>query len=261
MMRSLWTSATGMHAQQLNIDVIAHNLANVNTNGFKKSRADFEDLLYQTIRQPGATQSNGQMIPTGVQVGMGVRPVAVQKIFTQGDYQHTENQLDLAIEGKGFFRVLAGDEEVYTRAGAFKMDNNGVIVDSNGYILQPQFTVPDGTVSLVVEPGGQITCLGQDAAVLAQGQITIYNFTNPAGLYAIGKNLFRPTDASGDPIEGNPGVDDFGTIAQGFLEMSNVSVVESMVDMIVAQRAYESNSKAIQTSDQMLQLANQLKRS
>ncbi len=260
MMRSLWTAATGMGAQQLNVDVIAHNLANVNTTGFKKSRAEFEDLIYQTLRQPGATQVSGQMIPTGVQVGMGVKPTAIMKIFTQGDYQHTENQLDLAIEGKGFFKVLMGDEEVYTRAGAFKVDQNGVVVDSNGHVLQPQFTVPEGTTSLVVDPGGQITALGADSTVLAQAQINTYTFINPAGLYAIGKNLFRPTDASGDPVEGTPGTDDFGTIAQGFLEMSNVDVVDSMVNMIIAQRAYEMNSKAIQTSDQMLQIANQLKR-
>jgi flagellar basal-body rod protein FlgG len=241
--------------------VIAHNLANVNTTGFKKSRADFEDLLYQTIRQPGATQANGQMIPTGVQVGMGVKPVAVQKIFTQGDYQETENQLDLAIEGEGFFMVLSGDEEVYTRAGAFKLDNEGVIVDSNGNILQPEVAVPEDTVSVTVDPDGLITCLNQNSEVLAESQLTIYKFINPAGLYAIGKNLLRPTPASGDPIEGEPGADGFGTIAQGFLEMSNVSIVDSMVNMIVAQRAYESNSKSIQTADSMLQLANQLKRS
>lgn len=260
MMRSLWTAATGMGAQQLNVDVIANNLANVNTTGFKKSRAEFEDLMYQTIRQPGSTQVNGQMIPTGVQVGMGVKPVAIQKIFSQGDFAHTENPLDIAIEGKGFFQVIMEDEEVYTRAGAFKVDNNGVIVDANGYILQPQFTVPEGTTSLVIDPSGQITAMGENSEILAEGQMVIYNFINPAGLYAIGKNMFRPTPASGDPLEGQPGTDDFGTLGQGFLEMSNVDVVEAMVHMIIAQRAYEMNSKAIQTSDQMLQTANQLKR-
>ncbi|MCA1905432.1 MAG: flagellar basal-body rod protein FlgG [Desulfarculus sp.] len=260
MMRSLWTAATGMGAQQLHMDVISNNLANVNTTGFKKSRPDFEDLMYQTLRQPGATQAAGQMIPTGVQVGLGVKPVAIQKLFSQGDYQNTENQLDLAIEGQGFFKVLKVDEEVYTRSGAFKLDNNGVIVDSNGYILQPQFTVPDGTTSIVVDPGGQITALGADGAVLAQAQLTLYKFANPAGLFAIGKNLFRPTPASGAAVEGNPGVGQYGTIAQGFLEMSNVSVVDEMVNMIVAQRAYESNSKAIQTADSMLQMANNVKR-
>lgn len=260
MMRSLWTAATGMSAEQLMMDVTSNNLANVNTSGFKKSRADFEDLLYQTMRQPGATQADGNMIPTGVQVGMGVRPVAVQKLFSQGDYQQTGNQLDLAIEGDGFFKVLKGDQEVYTRNGAYKLDNNGVIVDSHGYILQPQFTVPDGTTSLVIDPSGMITALDAQGAQLSQAQMTTYKFANNAGLYALGKNLFIPTPASGDPTEGTPGVGQFGTIAQGYLEMSNVSVVEEMVNMIVAQRAYEANSKAITTSDQMLQLANQMKR-
>ncbi len=260
MMRSLWTAATGMLGQQLNMDVIANNLANVNTAGFKKSRADFEDLLYQTLRQPGAAQATGQLIPSGIQVGMGVRPVAVQKLFSQGDYQQTGNQLDLAIEGEGFFKLLAGDQEVYTRNGAFKLDNNGVIVDSHGYILQPQFTVPDGTTSLVIDPSGAITALASDGTQLAQAQLTLYKFPNKAGLFAKGKNLFIPTPASGDAVEGTPGTGEYGTIAQGFLEMSNVAVVEEMVNMIVAQRAYEANSKAIQTSDQMLQLANNVKR-
>jgi flagellar basal-body rod protein FlgG len=260
MMRSLWTAATGMIGQELNMDVVANNLANVNTAGFKKSRVDFEDLLYQTLRQPGAAQATGQLIPTGIQVGMGVRPVAVQKLFSQGDYQQTDNQLDLAIEGEGFFQLLQGDQEVYTRNGAFKLDNNGVIVDSHGYVLQPQFTVPDGTTSLVVDPSGTITALASDGTQLAQAQMTLYRFPNEGGLYARGKNLFTPTPASGDPVEGAPGVGQFGTVAQGFLEMSNVAVVDEMVNMIVAQRAYEANSKAIQTSDQMLQLANNVKR-
>ncbi len=260
MMRSLYTAATGMGAQQLNMDVIANNLSNVNTTGFKKSRADFEDLMYQTLRQPGATQAAGQMIPTGVQVGLGVRSVAIQKLFSQGDYQRTENQLDWAIEGNGFFKVLKGDQEVYTRSGAFKLDNTGVIVDSNGYVLQPQFTVPDGTTSVTVDSSGQITALGNDGTVLGQAQLTIYKFANSAGLYAIGKNLFSASPASGAATEGNPGTNEYGTIAQGFLEMSNVSVVDEMVNMIVAQRAYEANSKSIQTADSMLQMANNVKR-
>ncbi|MCB2184842.1 MAG: flagellar basal-body rod protein FlgG [Deltaproteobacteria bacterium] len=260
MMRSLYTAATGMLAQQLNMDVISNNLANVNTTGFKKSRADFEDLMYQTLRQAGAQQASGQMIPTGMQVGLGVKPVAIQKFFTQGDYQNTENELDLAIEGRGFFRVLKADEEVYTRSGAFKLDNNRNIVDSNGYVLQPQLTVPEDAVSVVVDPSGVVTSLAGDGTATELGQITLVTFANDAGLHAIGKNLFRPTPASGAPVEGNPGVGEYGTIAAGFLEMSNVAVVDEMVNMIVAQRAYESNSKAIQTSDQMLQLANQLKR-
>lgn len=260
MMRSLWTAATGMSAQQLNIDVIAHNLANVNTTGFKKSRADFEDLLYQTIKQPGASNAAGEVLPTGMQVGMGVRPVAVQKLFSQGDYQQTDNQLDLAIEGQGFFKILMGDQEVYTRAGAFKLNKDRVIVDANGYPLQPQITVPENATSIVVDSSGLVTAMLADGTSAELGQITLVNFPNPAGLYAIGRNYFKPTAASGDPVEGNPGTGAFGTIAQGFLEMSNVNVVDEMVAMIIAQRAYEINSKAIQTSDQMLQVANQLKR-
>jgi flagellar basal-body rod protein FlgG len=260
MMRSLFTAATGMLGQQMNMDVISNNLANVNTSGFKKSRVDFEDLIYQTLRQPGAAQANGQLIPTGIQVGMGTRPVAVAKQWSQGDYQQTGNQLDVAIEGNGFFKLLQGEREVYTRNGAFKLDNNGVITDSHGYILQPQFTIPEGTTSITVDPSGTITALATDGTELAQAQLTIFKFANNGGLYARGKNLFTPTPASGDPIEGTPGQDEFGTLAQGFLEMSNVSVVDEMVNMIVAQRAYEANSKAIQTSDQMLQLANNVKR-
>ncbi len=261
MMRSLYSAATGMNAQNLNMDVISNNLANVNTTGFKKSRADFEDLIYQTLRQPGATQAAGQMIPTGVQVGLGVKPVAIQKLFSQGNFQHTENQLDLVIEGEGFFKVLKGDQEVYTRAGAFKLDNNGVIVDSNGYILQPQLTVPEGTTSLVIDAAGQVTALDSAGTQQILGNITTFRFANNAGLYARGKNLFTPTPASGDAVEGTPGTEEFGTIAQGFLEMSNVSVVDEMVNMIIGQRAYEANSKAIQTSDSMLQMANNVKRS
>ena len=260
MLRSLYISKTGMDSSQFRLDVITNNLANVNTTGFKKGRAVFEDLMYQTIRQPGATQADGQMIPTGMQVGMGVRPIAVFKDFAQGDYQQTGNELDWAIEGKGFFRVLKGDEEVYTRAGNFKLADDGTIVDNNGYILQPQFAVPENTVSLTLDPGGQLTALGGDGAVLGQVQMTLFKFPNPAGLTALGKNLFQETPASGAAVEGNPDNDDFGSLAQGFLEMSNVSVVDEMVNMIVAQRAYEANSKAITTSDQMLQMANQLKR-
>lgn len=260
MMRSLFTSATGMLGQQLNMDVISNNLANVNTSGFKKSRVEFEDLIYQTLRQPGAAQADGQLIPTGIQVGMGARAVAVSKHFSQGDYQQTEAQLDVAIEGDGFFRLLKGDQEVYTRNGAFKLDNNGVVTDSHGYILQPQFTVPEGTTNITIDPSGTITALASDGTELAQAQVTLYKFANSGGLFARGKNLFTPTPASGDPVEGVPGQDEFGTLAQGFLEMSNVSVVDEMVNMIVAQRAYEANSKAIQTSDSMLQQANNLKR-
>ena len=260
MMRSLYTAATGMTAQELNLDVISNNLANVNTTGFKKSRADFEDLMYQTMRQPGAQQAGGNMIPTGMQVGMGVRPVAIQKIWTQGDYQQTDNQLDIAIEGDGFFLIQKDNEDVYTRDGSFKLNNNRDIVDSNGNLLVPQMTVPENTTSITVDPNGLVTALASDGVATELGNIQLYTFPNASGLMAAGRNYFRETPASGAPVAGDPGTDQYGTLAQGFLEMSNVSVVDEMVNMIVAQRAYEANSKAITTADQMLQTANQVKR-
>jgi flagellar basal-body rod protein FlgG len=261
MMRSLWSAATGMIAQQLNIDTIANNLANVNTIGFKKSRAEFEDLIYQTHKIAGSTTQGDVTVPTGIQVGMGVRPTTVHKFFSQGDYQNTSNPLDMAIEGEGFFQVQVGDDFAYTRAGAFKLNQDGTIVSANGYVLQPEFTVPAETKHVSINEDGTITCIDNQGNALATAQIPLFTFINPPGLEAKGKNLYTPTEASGEPVEGVPGVDNTGTIAQGFLEMSNVEVVEEMVNMIVGQRAYEVNSKAIQTSDQMLQIAVQLKRS
>ena len=263
MMRSLWTAATGMVAQQLNIDVISHNLANVNTTGFKKSRAEFEDLIYQNLRIAGTITGAGadQRIPTGIQVGLGVRPTTVHKFFSQGDYQNTSNPLDLAIEGDGFFQVQVNGEEVYTRAGAFKLNQDGTMVTANGYVLQPEFTVPPETKNIVVTENGHISALDSNGQELAGADIPLYTFINPAGLEARGRNLYTTTQASGDAVEGIPGQNNVGTIAQGFLEMSNVEVVDEMVNMIVGQRAYEMNSKAIQTSDSMLQIAVQLKRS
>ncbi len=260
MMRSLWTSATGMMAQQLNLDVISNNLANVNTNGFKKGRPDFQDLMYQTLRPAGAQTAAGTEIPTSVQVGLGVRTVDIEKLFSQGAYTETGNQLDIAIEGRGFFKVLYNNEEVYTRAGSFKLDKDGAIVDPLGNKLQPEFTVPAGTVSISVDQNGNLAAFGQDGTELGSVQLELYDFTNPAGMEAIGRNLFRATPSSGDPTSGTPGNNGLGTLAQGFLEMSNVSVVEEMVAMITAQRAYETNSKAIQTADSMLQIANNVKR-
>jgi len=260
MMRGLWTAATGMTGQQMNLDVIANNLANVNTNGFKKSRAEFQDLLYQTHRFPGTETAGGQEIPIGIQVGMGTRPIAIQKMFTQGDYVQTQGQLDMAIEGDGFFRILRNGEELYTRTGAFKLNSEGTIVDAEGNALQPEYTVPAEAVDVSIDSGGNIVAVDEAGTELATGRLTLVRFVNPSGLYAIGKNLFRPTEASGEPVEGNPGEEGYGTIAQGFLEMSNVDVVTEMVQMIVAQRAYEINSKAIQTSDEMLSIANNLKR-
>ncbi|CAN2047002.1 flagellar basal-body rod protein FlgG [Candidatus Magnetomoraceae bacterium gMMP-1] len=260
MLRGLWTAASGMSAQQLNIDVTANNLANVNTPGFKKSRSDFQDLMYQTMRVAGATTSGGNQLPTGIQVGMGSRTIGVQKLFSQGDYNHTDNELDWAIEGKGFFKVISADEELYTRCGSFKLDSEGYICTSAGDRLQPEVTVPENTISISIDTGGKLVAFGPDNAEIASADITLYSFPNPAGLYSMGRNLYRPTDASGQGTEGTPGSDGFGTIGQGFLEMSNVNVVEEMVNMIVGQRAYEVNSKAIQTADSMLQIANNIKR-
>ncbi|MBG3876740.1 flagellar basal-body rod protein FlgG [Desulfovibrio oxamicus] len=260
MMRSLWTAATGMVAQQLNIDVISNNLANVNTTSFKKSRAEFEDLMYQNMRIAGAATEGDNRIPTGIQVGMGVRPTTVHKFFTQGDYSNTGNSLDLAIEGDGFFLVQVNGEDAYTRAGAFKLNQDGVVVTANGYTLQPEFTVPAETKNITVTENGHISALDSNGDALAEADIPLYTFINPAGLEARGRNLYVPSEASGEAVEGVPGEDNVGTIAQGFLEMSNVEVVDEMVNMIVGQRAYEMNSKAIQTSDTMLQTAVQLKR-
>ena len=261
MLKGLWTAATGMAAQQLNVDIIANNLANVNTAGFKKSRADFQDLMYQTLRVPGAMTAAGTQLPTGIQVGMGSRPMGVQKLFSQGDYNQTNNELDLAIEGKGFFKVVSNDEEVYTRAGNFKIDSEGYICTPSGDRLQPEITIDPTTISISVDSGGRLVVWGPDTETpLAEEDIKLYSFPNPAGLYSMGRNLFRPSAASGEETEGTPGLEGFGTLAQGYLEMSNVNVVEEMVGMIVAQRAYEVNSKAIQTADNMLQMANNLKR-
>ncbi len=260
MMRSLWTAATGMVAQQLNIDVISNNLSNVNTTGFKKSRAEFEDLMYQTMKIAGSVTEGDNTVPVGIQVGMGVRPTAVHKFFTQGDYQNTGNPLDLAIEGDGFFQVMVGDELMYTRAGAFKLNEDGTIVTSNGYILQPEFAVPAETKSIAVSETGRITALDNNGEEIAGADLPLFTFINPAGLDARGRNLYMPTEASGEAVEGVPGTDNVGTVSQGFLEMSNVEVVDEMVAMIVGQRAYEMNSKAIQTSDTMLSTAVQLKR-
>ncbi len=259
MIRGLWTAASGMAAQQMNVDVVANNLANANTIGFKKSRADFQDLMYQTLRLPGATTAAGTQLPTGIQVGMGVKPMGVQKMFSQGDYSQTGNELDMSIEGKGFFKVLNNDEELYTRAGNFKVDSEGYVCTPAGDRLQPEIILPANTISISVDSAGRLSAFGPDNTE-TPFDITLHTFINPAGLYAMGRNLYRPTAASGEAIEGTPGTDGVGTISQGYLEMSNVNVVEEMVTMIVAQRAYEVNSKAIQTADSMLQMANSLKR-
>ncbi|MBA3029222.1 MAG: flagellar basal-body rod protein FlgG [Desulfobacteraceae bacterium] len=262
MLRTLSIAATGMQAQALNIDVIANNLANVNTSGFKKSRADFQDLLYQTLRPAGSQSSEGTQVPTGIQLGQGTRPAAVQKIFVQGEYQFTQNELDLAIEGDGFFQVLQPNGETgYSRGGSFKLDGEGRIVTSDGFLMEPEIAIPADSTTLSVGMDGTVSVMqaGQtDSTVL--GNINIVRFSNPAGLNSIGRNLYLPTSASGTPTEGTPGQDGLGILSQGYLEMSNVSVVDEMVNMITAQRAYEINSKAISTADEMLQMANNLKR-
>ncbi len=261
MMRSLWTGATGMVAQQLNIDVISNNLANVNTTGFKKSRAEFEDLMYQTMKIAGSVTEGDNQLPVGIQVGMGARPTAVHKFFSQGDFQNTGNALDVAIEGDGFFQVEVNGEMMYTRAGAFKINQDGIITTANGYVLQPEFTIPAETKNIAISAQGHLAALDSQGSEIASAEIPVYTFINPAGLDSRGSNLYTPTDASGEEVEGVPGEDNTGTLAQGFLEMSNVEVVDEMVNMIVGQRAYEVNSKSIQTSDSMLGIAVQLKRS
>lgn len=260
MLRGMWSAASGMAAQKMTIDVIANNLANVNTAGFKKSRSDFQDMMYQTISQAGSVTSAGGQVPTGIHIGMGTMPMGVQKMFMQGDFKQTSNDLDLAIEGNGFFKVLSNDQELYTRAGNFKMDSEGNVVTSNGDSLQPEMTIPQETVSINIDATGTVTVFDADGTGTSLGVLEIYTFSNPAGLFSAGHNLYRSTDASGDAISGTAGSDGVGTLAQGFMEMSNVDVVEEMVSMIMAQRAYEINSKAIQTADNMLQLANNIKR-
>jgi len=260
MLRGLWTAATGMSCQQMNIDTIANNLANVNTNGFKKSRVNFQDLMYQDIRTPGSATSSGGQLASGIQVGMGAKVVAVEKIFLQGDYSQTQNQLDMAIEGKGFFKLLNNGVEVYTRSGAFTMDKGGYISNSNGDHLQPEFAVPITATSITIDSGGNLVASDSSGKPLSSVQLQLFDFPNPAGLKSIGRNLFVPSDGSGDPVQGNPGVNEFGTISQGFLEMSNVDVVGEMINMIMAQRAYETGAKVIQAGDDMLQMANNLKR-
>ncbi|MBE3583197.1 MAG: flagellar basal-body rod protein FlgG [Limnochordaceae bacterium] len=262
MMRSLWTAGSGMIAQQFNIDTIANNLANVNTVGFKRSRVDFQDLLYQTVRFAGSPVTAGTQIPTGLQVGHGVRPVSTQKIFTTGTFKQTDNPLDLMIEGDGFFQVLMPDGQLaYTRDGAFKIDGQGRLVTSDGFVVQPEITIPPDAVSVNVGTDGTVSVLTSgNNQPQNLGQLQLARFINPAGLRSMGRNLFAATAASGAPMTGAAGLDGLGSIAQGYLEMSNVQVVEEMVNMILAQRAYEVNSKAIQASDEMLQTANNLRR-
>lgn len=262
MIRSLWTAATGMEAQQLNMDVIANNLANVNTTGFKKSRADFQDLLYQTMRSAGVSEAEGAQVPTGIQVGLGVRPGSVQKVNTQGDVQATGNQLDVVIEGDGFFQVmLPSGKYGYTRDGSFKTNSQGNLVTSDGYAVWPEINIPKEASNVSIGAGGSVAAkVNGETESRSLGTLKIVKFQNPAGLSNMGRNLLVQTEASGEPTEDIPGQNGLGSLSQGFLEMSNVKVVEEMVNLIVAQRAYEVNSKSIQTADEMLSIANQLRR-
>ena len=262
MFKSLWIASTGMEAQQLYVDVIANNLANVNTVGYKKSRVDFEDLLYENSKTPGTSTSPSTIVPTGIQIGHGVRPVATQKMFSMGNLQQTGNQLDIAVQGDGFFQVVRPDgDTAYTRDGTFKLDSEGNIVNSNGYLLDPSITISAETTDISISADGIVSILEAGSSSPVEiGNIELARFVNPAGLQSLGDNLYVETDASGDPITGVPGEDAMGPLAQGFLEMSNVSVVDEMVNMIVAQRAYEMNSKSIKTADEMLQQATNLRR-
>jgi flagellar basal-body rod protein FlgG len=260
MMRSLWTSKTGMEAQQTQLDVISHNLANVATNGYKKSHAVFEDLMYQNLRQTGAASSEQTQLPTGLQVGLGVRTVATSRQFSQGGLQQTTNSLDVAIKGNGFFQIQMPDGTTgYTRDGAFQLNASGQLVTNNGQLVQPGVTIPPNAQSVTIAQDGKVTvAMPGQATPQTVGQLTLAAFVNPAGLEPRGQNLFTESAASGTPTAAAPGSDGMGALSQGFIETSNVNVVEELVAMIQTQRAYEINSKAITTSDQMLQRLVQL---
>ncbi|NLX19581.1 MAG: flagellar basal-body rod protein FlgG [Desulfobulbus sp.] len=253
-MRSLWTATTGMSAQNLNMDVIANNLANVNTSGFKKSRADFQDLLYQIVKVPGSPTSADTTSPTGIQVGLGVKPAAVTKIFTTGDIVQTGNPLDIAIEGTGFFQVSMPDgTTAYTRAGTLKLDGDGRITTSDGYPIEPEIIIPEDALEITISADGTVSAiLGGDTTSTELGNMDLADFVNDAGLIAIGKNLFRDTEASGPALIGTPGENGIGTLLQGYIENSNVNLVEELTQMITAQRSFEINSKVITTSDEMM---------
>jgi flagellar basal-body rod protein FlgG len=262
MMRALYTAATGMDAQQLNMDVISNNLANVNTVGFKHSRADFQDLLYQEMRPAGAPVADGVQYPTPLEVGLGVAPGSTETLFDQGTFEETGNNLDVAIQGLGFFTVLLPSGSYgYTRDGSFKLDSQGRLVNSSGYAVQPEITIPASATSVSIGEDGTVSVIeGNSTTPQTIGQLSLTTFPNPAGLAQIGGNNFGETAASGSPAIGVAGQSGLGTLAQGTLEMSNVQIVQEMVNMITAQRAYEVNSKAIQTCDDMLADADQLKR-
>ncbi|HLG55880.1 MAG TPA: flagellar basal-body rod protein FlgG [Vicinamibacterales bacterium] len=262
MIRALYTAASGMNAQQANIDNVAHNLANVNTTGFKKSRVEFEDLVYQQLKAPGTATSQETEAPIGLEAGLGSRPVATARNFSPGSLRSTQGPLDLAIEGQGFFQItLAGGETGYTRAGMFHLSGQGQLVNADGFQIEPAITIPANAVSVTISKDGIVSVqLADQQAAQQVGVLELANFQNPAGLQARGGNLFTATTASGDATTGVPGTEGMGTLAQGFVEDSNVSVVEEMVNMILGQRAYEANSKVIRAADEMLQQINNLAR-
>ncbi len=261
-MRALWTAATGMHAQQLTMDVIANNLANVQTSRFKRSRVDFQDLIYQSLQSPGSASAQGTEVPSGFQIGHGSRAVATQRLFMEGDLQPTGNALDVAIEGDGFFQIAQPNgETAYTRAGSLKRDSQGRLVTDDGFFLEPAITIPPSALSITIGVDGTVSVQLPGVAQPQQlGSIELARFVNPAGLESAGRNLFKPSTSSGEPTQGTPGQDGYGTLLQFFLEGSNVSVVEEMVNLIAGQRAYEISSRAIRTADEMMQTANNLVR-
>ncbi len=262
MIRALYTSASGMNSQQMNLDVIANNLANVNTTGFKKSKIEFQDLLYDSKKIQGADAGDGQLTPGGIQLGHGSRPVSTSKVFTTGELVQTDERLDVAIAGDGFFEVqMPGGFQGYTRDGSFKVSADGAVVTNEGYpIVNAIPNIGAEVANLSISKTGQYTLFDQQGQNIGAGQIQITRFINPSGLQNIGGNVYQETPASGVPEQGNPGQNGFGELAQGYLEMSNVKVVEEMVNLIKAQRAYEVNSKAIQAADEMMQRSNQIKR-
>jgi flagellar basal-body rod protein FlgG len=259
MLRALYSAAAGMDSQQSNLDVIANNLANVNTTGFKKSKIEFQDLLYETQRAAGSDQGSGNQLPTGIQIGHGSQIVATSKIFTTGELSSTGERLDVAIQGDGFFEVQMPDgTKAYTRDGALKTDSTGRVVTSDGLPIQGFQPVPPGTTNISIATNGEVTYTGTSGS--SNFRIQLVRFANPSGLEAKGANLYQDTAASGSAELGNPGENGYGTLQQGYLELSNVNVVEEMVNMITAQRAYEVNSKAVQASDEMMQMSNNLRR-
>jgi flagellar basal-body rod protein FlgG len=261
MIRSMYSAATGMEAQQLYIDTISNNLANVNTTSFKRSRLEFQDLMYQTLKEPGIKNSEGEMSPTGIEVGLGVKSSSTQRIFEQGSLNQTSNSMDVAIEGEGFYQVNMPDGTMgYTRDGSFKLDGNGTVVTTDGNTVVPEINVPEGSSSFTVSSSGKVSVIlaGKETSTEI-GQMELARFVNPSGLRSLGNNMYGVSDASGEPILETPGENGMGKLNQGYTEASNVQMVEEMVNMITAQRAYEIVSKSITVSDEMLQTANNMK--